>query len=422
MFFIYKDYNIVQKDLKDKGYYLLTTKKEYHGVTKVKLVLQDSYGYLYYSLYHDVMSGVKPFAFAPNNPYTIDNINTFLKTKKIQIKCISTNYSGKNDLLEFVCLKCNTHIFKTWSNIYRTDRETRTFIQCPNCDVRLESLHALVLKQLFLRFHPDTIPEERSCINPNTCKVMPTDIVNHRLKIAIEIQSEWHDNKKSEIKDKIKEDFWINKGYDFYALDIRDYTILEMCQIFFKITKIPDNINFNYSNKINIKEIQKLLNQKIKVPVIADMLGINPHRIYDALQTGSLYYPEGYIKSTNKPVLMFDMKMNLLGEFDSIQKAADSIGCSSNAIAQSLRQGHNYSCEHFWFYKDEYKKDVKVNTRFKRFLFPVNKYNKNGDFVAQYPTIIEAAKYTKSPKSDILRVVNGERKSADGFIYKKVTI
>ena len=36
-------------------------------------------------------------------------------------------------------------------------------------------------------------------------------------------------------------EYWLNKGYKMYQIDIRDYTILEMIQIFFPdIDKIPD--------------------------------------------------------------------------------------------------------------------------------------------------------------------------------------
>ena len=141
---------------------------------------------------------------------------------------------------------------------------------------------------MFKYYYPDTIEEEKSCRNPITNKIMPTDIVNHNMKIAIEIQSEWHDNKYSKIKDAIKKEFWINKGYSFYDPDIRDYSVLEICQLFFDIEELPDFINYNYSNKLNIKEIQSMLNEYVSIPQISNMLNINIHRIYDALYSGKI--------------------------------------------------------------------------------------------------------------------------------------
>ena len=83
----------------------------------------------------------------------------------------------------------------------KSDNPNRNIILCPNCDGRTESVHALVLKQMFKHYYPDTIEEDKSCINPLTCCILPTDIVNHRLKIAIEIQSQWHDFEDIKIKD-----------------------------------------------------------------------------------------------------------------------------------------------------------------------------------------------------------------------------
>ena len=91
----------------------------------------------------------------------------------------------------------------------------------------------------------------------------------------------------------MKKDFWINKGYQFYDPDIRDYSILEMCQLFFDIDKIPEWVDYSYSNKLNIKEIQEMLNN-YTVTEIANELSINPHRIYDAIYSKKIFYPSNY--------------------------------------------------------------------------------------------------------------------------------
>lgn len=142
---------------------------------------------------------------------------------------------------------------------------------CPNCDGRNESIHALVLKQLFLHNHPDTVVEDRSFINTNTGKACPTDIVNHRLKIAIEIQSQWHDFEDIKLKDKMK-----------------------MCKLFFNIDSIPEYVNYDYSNKLNLKEIQSMLNNGNVVAEIASKLNVDKHRIYDAIHNKKLFYPKNY--------------------------------------------------------------------------------------------------------------------------------
>ena len=134
--------------------------------------------------------------------------------------------------------------------------KNRNIVVCPNCDARLESLHALVLKQIFKYYDPDTVEEDPSCINPNTNCVMKTDIVNHKLKIAIEIQGGWHEREKQKERDKIKKDYWTGRGYKFYDYKIKDVSVLEYVQYFFpNINEIPEWVKFDYSNKLNLKQI-----------------------------------------------------------------------------------------------------------------------------------------------------------------------
>ena len=69
------------------------------------------------------------------------------------------------------------------------NRKDKYYKQCPNCNTnKTESNHASILKQIFIHEYPDTSIEDKSCINPKTKRPFPTDIVNHRMKIAIEIQ------------------------------------------------------------------------------------------------------------------------------------------------------------------------------------------------------------------------------------------
>ena len=67
-----------------------------------------------------------------------------------------------------------------------------------------------------------------------------------------------------------------------------------MCQIFFDIDSIPDWVNYNYSNKLNLKEIQQLLNNGLIVSEIAKQLSVDKHRIYDAIHNKKLFYPQNY--------------------------------------------------------------------------------------------------------------------------------
>lgn len=287
-------YNIdnVKRLLSDNNIILLETK--YIDV-KTKMLCMDSDGYYVYIVLSNFLNrhGIGR-RFDKSNDYTIKNINHYLKINNIHFKCISDKFNSANDNLIFECLLCGEKVYTPWKNVNKNDDKNRTHVFCLNCDGRNESIHALVLKQLFLHYYPDTIVEEKSFINPNTNKICPTDIVNHRLKIAIEIQSQWHDFDDIKIKDKLKKEYWLSNGYYFYSPDIRDYSILEMCQIFFDIDSIPDWVNYNYSNKLNLKEIQQLLNNGIIVSEIAKQLSVDKHRIYDAIHNKKLFYPQNY--------------------------------------------------------------------------------------------------------------------------------
>lgn len=352
--FANKDYNYIKNELLKHGYYLDVNQDEYLGVTLTPLYVHDDNGYKYKLKYDAVLRGQKPDAISKNNPFAIDNINTFLKNNNKEFICVSEQYMGRDYLLEFKCLKCGEPIFSKWKNMNKKDNTNRSIIKCLNCDGRTESIHALVLKQMFKHYYPDTIEEETSCINPITGCILPTDIVNHRLKMAIEIQSEWHDREYQKIKDKIKKEFWINKGYKFYDPDIRDYSVLEMCQLFFDIKELPDYINYEYSNKLNIKKAQDLLNNNIPPKDVANILSVNVHVIYDALGYGKLFYSDNYTNQSYTPIVKIEN--NIVTDYMSIKEGAESNNLKPGSLCSALLEGRHEFGGYIWYYKKDYDK------------------------------------------------------------------
>lgn len=262
-------------------------------------------------------------------------------------------------MLDFKCINCNTVFQQSWFNISRIrNNSNRNGLVCPKCGGKTESIHALVLKQVFMHEHSDTNIEDKSCINPNTNKIMPTDIVNHNLKIAIEIQSQWHDFEDQKAKDKIKKNYWLNRGYKFYAPDIRNYTILQMIQLFFpNIDKIPEYINFDYSNKINIVKIQEMLNKGVFIGDISKELNINIHRIYDAIYSNKLFYPDGYKSNKNGIcVVQLDIQGNYIATYSTVAEACRYNNLKSSSIVKCLRNNTYYSQGYYWVKYDDYQK------------------------------------------------------------------
>lgn len=378
---------------------------------------KDEYGYIYSGIVSDIIC--RDHRKIVNKDYALYNIQLFLDNENVPFQIISEQYEKVDENLQFKCKRCGEIVNAKWINICKKDNKNRHHILCPNCDGRTESLHALVLKQMFLHEYPDSEVEERSCINPNTNKVMPTDIVNHRLKIAVEVQSQFHDWMPE--RDKIKRDYWINKGYNFYDPDIRDYTILQMCQLFFDVDKIPDYINYNYSNKLNLKEIQKLLDQNVPVHKIAEIQNVDPHRIYDNIRYGNLHYSSTYINDNFTPIIQCDKDGNVIGEFDSLADAARQTGVSNKAIGRALHMNRHYSGGSFWFMREDFNEETvqaEIKSRFLKYQIPVDKYTKDNQFICRYDTIEKAAKDLNTNSAQIYRVVIGERQSIGGYRFK----
>lgn len=413
----------VENELYKKGYVLRIDKSNFKGVTVSELFCVDFEGYKYNICYSRLMSGKIPDRFNKSNKYTIDNINHYLEINKIPFVCLSDEYINNTIPLKFQCLRCNEIIEQSWININRNDSINRKHLVCWNCDGNNESIHALVLKQMFLYNYSDTIVEDESCINPQTNKIMPTDIVNHRLKIAIEVQSQWHDLKERKIRDAYKKQFWINRGYDFFDPDIRDYSVLEMCQLFFDIVELPSYINYDYNHKLNIKNIQQLLNNKVSVPEIAKKLNINKHRIYDAIYCNKLVYPVDYKDADLRPVAQYDMNGVFIKLFISISEASHETGISRHNICAALKRKSHYSSGYYWFDKTDYENgNAKViSGRFLKFNIPVNKYDMHDNYISSYNSIFEASKDLNVSNYQIWKVVSGELHSIKKFVFKKAS-
>lgn len=293
-------YNVVINVLNELDLKPLFSEDEYSGVSSKTSVIQNKDGYKALLTYELIERKKIPEWFHKSNPYTIDNINTYLKINtNNEYICISQEYFGQDSDLLILHKICGKTFNTSWVNLNRKPNENepnRHGTRCPYCTgLRTQSLHAVVLKQLFEELKNNTVIEDRSCINPITNCSLPTDIVNHDDKIAIEIQSWFHDNPEQQAKDLIKKNYWESIGYTVYTPDIRNYTVLEMVQIFFPdIDEIPNWIKYDFESKLNVNIAQKLLNDGLLVTEVAEKMNVSSHRIYDAIYSKRLTYPDNY--------------------------------------------------------------------------------------------------------------------------------
>lgn len=328
---------------------------------KIKCMNED--GYFIDINLDNVRQNKSGKVFSKNNRFVLENIKKYIcEDTNDEYEYVNGEFENAYSQFEIRHKSCGRIFRSKWCNIHRSASEkepNRHGTRCPFCEAnQLESTHALVLKQIWLHEKDGTVVEDMSCINPNTNRPLPTDIVNHKEKIAIEIQSWFHDFEDQKEKDAIKKNYWIDKGYKFYAVDQRDYTVLGMINIFFPyIKEIPLYVDFEYSNKINDVKIQEMLNNGFSVSEIADIERCKPHTIYDAIRYGRIEYPQNYKNKSFTPVVQLDTEYNYIAEYDSIKDAISAT--DAKYISSALLVGRHYSGGYLWFYKDDYYNTLK---------------------------------------------------------------
>ena len=273
-----------------------------------------------------------------------------------------------------------------------------------------------------MHFHPDTIIEEKSCINPKTGRSLPTDIVNHRLKIAIEVQSRFHDANRRKRVDDYKKSFWINKGYSFYDPDIRDYTILDMIQLFFPdVCEVPSYVRYNFSNCIDHVPIQEMLNNGLTIKEISSITGIKQNTIRGLANDKKIVLPVGYIERVFniKPIVRLDKNGGYMERFSSLNEIERN-GFAVGSVRRVLVKEQNYSYDSYWVYEDDYlsgKYSIPIPP-VDRFSAPVSKTDLVTGISKHYNSIYDAEKDSRSSKSEILRVAKGDRRSSRSEVWK----
>ena len=116
---------LMQKEVvqfyKENGYELIN---EYNGYNS-KLIIKDENGYIYTIRHNDFKQGTRPTLMRKSNPYTIYNMNLWLKLNAPGYKLLSTEYKTSTNNLDFKCPK--GHEFEiSWNNL-------RSGCRCPYC-------------------------------------------------------------------------------------------------------------------------------------------------------------------------------------------------------------------------------------------------------------------------------------------------
>jgi hypothetical protein len=106
----------IRGKVEELGYILLDWWRENK---RIYVKITDDYGYLYQVQYHDLMSNKNAWAVAPNNPFVLHNISTWLKLNdKDYVLADGNKYIGKeNRNLRFYCPNCDDVFTNCWNDI-----------------------------------------------------------------------------------------------------------------------------------------------------------------------------------------------------------------------------------------------------------------------------------------------------------------
>ena len=126
------------------------------------------------------------------------------------------------------------------------------------------------------------------------------------------------------------------------------------------------------------------------------------------------------IAKTKKEIYCYDLNGNFLKKYESLSDAERDTGISNSNISRAVKT--NGRTKNFqWSY--QYLKSMSPYKRYvgnvgKNSDKPIYQYDKNMNFIKEYPSAREAELQTGINNSSINQVCNFKRKSAGGYIWR----
>jgi hypothetical protein len=130
-------------------------------------------------------------------------------------------------------------------------------------------------------------------------------------------------------------------------------------------------------------------------------------------------------EKNGKIISQYDAEGNRLMTYISIPAAAKAVKISTSGISGALRGRKVTAAGYFWRYGTKEKVDIddflqKRKETNKTFLGKkIIQYDLKGKKIATYISIHEAARRSGAESVTIGKVVNGKRRTAGGFLWKK---
>ena len=129
-------------------------------------------------------------------------------------------------------------------------------------------------------------------------------------------------------------------------------------------------------------------------------------------------------RTDKRKVLQYDLQGNFIAEYESSCDAAKALGTHASSIwacCKGIRSGGKKSqiVKGYTFrFKDEVKGTGSIDLKITSNRVPVLQYDKEGYFLAEYESIIDAARKTGVLESGIRQVLYGKVRQCGGYMWK----
>ena len=117
-------------------------------------------------------------------------------------------------------------------------------------------------------------------------------------------------------------------------------------------------------------------------------------------------------------VLQYDLQGKFLKRFVNARVASKEVGCFLQQITQCCKGTYKSAGGYQWKYEGSKKPDV----YFYRESYYIQQFSKEGQFLNQYKTAVEASQKTGVSRVGIIHCYKGETKTSGGFIWRKTMI
>ena len=302
---------------------------------------------------------------------------------------------------------------------------------CPHCaNLLKESKMASTLKQVLRMEFSSTIWEHDIGFRGERGGHSSYDIYIPELNILIECQSEYHDCEEQNNLDIKKEQFAIDNGYEYLAIDYRSFEPLMAIQLFFpNLKQVPNYVDYTKNTRVDwdINEAQFLLdNTDLNQKEIANKINADIGSFYDKIHRDILKLPVE--KSMKIPVVQLALNGEFISKYDYARECELIYGYHVGNICSCCKGNQNTYKGFLWMYESDYnnKKDEYGNIRMSE--NEVNEIEKwlckeviqlalDGEYIKEFKTIAEVINTTSFKFSNISACCNNKVKTSNGYMW-----